>query len=134
MNRLIVCGAALLMALSVSATYRSMEFKVSDGTSYHVDIEGLIITTSGENLVATNAAGEKLELPLSTVLSMQFAETPSAISEVSASVNGPVTVYTTGGAAVGHFLSVQEAWNTLKSGFYLMKDNKGQTIKIVVGK
>ena len=134
MNRIILCGAALLMSLSLSAAYRSMEFKTSDGSTCHVGVDGMVMTVSEGNLVVTNASAEKLELPLSAVLSMQFADIPSSVAEVVSAVKDAVTAYTLGGTVVGCYASVQEAWGALAPGYYLLKDGRGQTIKIVVGK
>lgn len=131
-RRLALFGTALLLSLTAAAEYSYMEFRTADGVSHIISAEGLVITLSGQNLVATNSLNENLELPATAVVSMQFTDYINSLPELETTLGGSVTVYSLAGKRLGHFASAKQAWSKLAKGAYILKDNNGKSAKIVV--
>lgn len=125
---------SVLMSLSSYAAYPSMEFVTTDGASHVIGASGLVITTDGENLSATNTDKDALTLPLASVVSMEFSDKEASVAVITAATGGEVTAYGIDGVEMGKFKSMQDAVSLLSPGIYLFKDDASQTVKIKVEK
>ena len=123
-----------MFALSASAAYPSLQFNSIDGSKNDISTEGLVLTIEGENLVATNNDNDKVVLPLNSLLTMQFSDTPASVAAVDVADSGSVVVFTADGVCVGSFNSTLNAVSVLAPGIYLIQNSKGETFKTVVGK
>ena len=128
-----------ILSLSVAsatamANYNSMEFKYTDGTVKTIGTDGLTITFVNSELIVVNSQGESIAVPASSLVSMQFTEDDEAgVASINLNNNG-FEVYNLEGVNYGKFNSLQEARASLSKGVYLIKNAKGETIKIVLEK
>lgn len=134
MKKLITVVAGLFFALSAYADdYQYMEFTNSDGSIHTLAVEGLEMTISKGNLMMTNSQGEALSIPIESLASMQFTNTTS-VGIVADNADSVISLYTVDGVRVGDFHSLKEASSEVCTGIYIVKDSKGRTFKIALGK
>lgn len=113
-------------------TYPYLVFTNSQGSQTAIAVDGLEITISDGNLLATNAEGTTT-LSLADLASMQFTETAdmsTGIDELD-TAELPVTVYSLSGIEVGTFDNLKMAQQRLQQGVYIAKQN-GKTAKFCV--
>lgn len=115
------------------ADYESMIFNTADGEAHIIGVTGLKINASGENLIVSNSEGKSLELPLSTMMTMEFSNA-SAIKELNDTYSGPYTLFTLDGKKAGCFKTLEDAEAGVEPGTYVIKDNSNKTFKILLGK
>lgn len=132
MRKFILLCLGVAMALTASADFKALEFAQTDGTVITVKTEGLILTPQDGNLDIANTAGEKVTLQISSINYMQFVEESAGIESVAFDLEGNVTVYNLQGVREGEFSSAFEASRKLSPGIYLVRDNSGRTLKIIV--
>lgn len=125
---------ALTPSLASSGSYSSLKFTSNSGETYTVATNNLEILVNGENLTFNNT---NLTIPLSSLVSMEFGDfgnTPSVIDTVSFDGTDLVAVYNPNGTLVGTFASYSEALDSLGQGVYVIRDAKGNSLKISVEK
>jgi len=112
--------------------YSFLMLTTTTGSKTTLGVEGLQLTISGTQLVATNAAGTR-SFNLSQLASMQFTNTSTAtaIGAVESSAEQGVDIFTLGGTSLGHFSSVEECRAKLGRGIYVARQS-GKTTKIQV--
>jgi len=122
---------AVLMATTAFAwasDYKYLVLQQTDGTEIPLPAEGLRLSFSNGNLVASDGTS----VSLTSLKMMCFSDDVTAIESLSAdSTAGAIEVYTTSGILMGHFDSVPAARLSLQPGIYVMKNN-GRTQKIAV--
>lgn len=128
---LLMTAMFLALSLSARAEFSYLVFNTMDGTQHSINVQSLSITFADNNLVAQNNEST-LSLPLQTVASMSFSNTPSGVADIVA--DEAVTVFGSDGAEHGSYQSVQHAIDTLPGGVYIIKFNNGCTAKIIVKK
>lgn len=130
MKKYLFCGIMLIAALNAGA-YNVMQFTYSDGNVKTLAISGLTITVNEDNLEITNTAGETLNVSASDLKSMQFVDDPAGVASIS--IEGMAfEAYNLEGVYLGKFESLLAAKKSLPAGVYVMKNERGETIKIVV--
>ena len=135
MKKLSLIAFGLLVSLSVSANYPSLEFKHTDGTSTLFDAQGLAVTVDGSDIVVTAAGGYDTRFDAASLLSMQFSESEAGVNSALAPLpEGSVEVYTPDGKFVGTFSDYAAARASLATGLYVFKTTEGKTVKIFTGK
>lgn len=133
MKQVLIMALLLLTTASVKADdYAYLAFENGDGTTQTLPADGLKITYADGKIVAVSSNGSQT-FTLSDLYKMYFANTSTAISDLSADTAGTsaVTVYTISGIQVGHYASLATARANLKAGLYLVKQQQ-KTFKIAV--
>ena len=121
---------ALAGAFCASAQYSSLIFTTDKGEELAVPVSGLVITISGENLIA-QSENQKLEIPTKSLTMMQFGDADNTgIADIVSTVNGPVEFYTVDGKKAGTFNSIEEAGRNLENNVYVVKLADGNSLKI----
>ena len=116
------------VAVAWASDYKYLVLQQTDGTEIPLPAEGLKLTFSDGNLVASDGT----TVSLASLSMMCFSEDATAIYSLSSdSPAGVIEVYTTSGMLMGHFNSTQAAQQSLQPGIYVMKNN-GRTQKIAV--
>ena len=121
-------------ATGFAGRYKSLKFTSNDGETYTIATNNLEILVSGEAITFSNT---NLILPLSSLVSMEFTdydENPAAVDSIVIEPTGAVMVYDINGLLVGSFDSYQDALESLREGVFVIKDTKGNSLKISVGK
>ena len=122
---------ALFLAIIMTCKAQNFEYltlEQADGTSVSLPVPGLVLTFSGNNLVANDGT----TIPLSSLSKMFFTET-SGISPIPTILVGDaVSAYTPAGSLVGQFSDSQEAIRRLPKGLYILKDHSGKVVKTLV--
>lgn len=134
MNRYLLLLVSMLIAFSVKAEYAYMKFTTTAGDTHYVSTGNLTITVEGENLVATNDYNETLTLGLTSVASMELVGYMATAETIATESNGEVEVFMSNGVSAGRYMSIDDVRKTLSPGIYLVKNNSGQTIKLMIGK
>lgn len=122
------------MAFSASGVYKSMEFRLTDGSTCNIGAEGLVITVSDGKIIAINEAKETLELASSDLSSMQFSDTETEVDKIFDFSDTNLTVYHLNGVEAGHFTSIKDASENLPAGVYVVTNEDGETLKLKLGK
>ena len=137
MKKWVLCLMAILAIGTQAAdfTYKYLVVKVSDGTQTALDAEGLQLTFADGQLVATNGTGSQ-SFALAQLASMTFSETDGTTTGIDptaaiGTAGGRVEVYTLSGRLVGTFDSASTLDTQLRSGVYVVKQNKKST-KIII--
>ena len=134
MYKSILSGVALMMSLMASAQYNSLKFNTADGQSCLVDVTGLTISISGQDMVVTNSNGDSWTSSFASLVSMEFVTDQAGVSDLSTEIASSFTIYNLEGVELGKYVSLEQANANLPSGVYLLKKNDGETIKIAIGK
>lgn len=129
MKRFMILSVLVVTAAFARATdYKYLVLQQTDGTVIPLSADGLRLTFSDGNLVASDGT----TVSLTSLSMMCFSEDATAIETIS---NGndvsAVDVYTVSGVLVGRYESISAAQQALRSGLYVMKNNGG-TQKIAV--
>lgn len=132
MRKLILLCLGVAMALTAAADFKALKFAQTDGTVTTVKTAGLTLTPQDGSLEIANTAGEKVTLQLATINYMQFVEESASVDSPVFDLEGNVIVYNLQGVKEGEFSSVFEASRKLSPGIYLVRDNSGRTLKIIV--
>lgn len=114
--------------------YKYMEFKTTENTSLVFEAEGLEIEINDGVLALSNASGQKMNIDVSTLASMQFTDNPAAIFNITFDSDSKIQVYKLDGTVVGNFPSISNVINTLSPGVYILKSTEDQNVKIMIGK
>lgn len=134
MRKLLFIPLALasMQTLADDYTYPYLVLTANDGTQTALPVDGLRLTFSDGQLVATTSNGQQT-LDLSTLFSMAFSTTTSTETAIERTVDTlqPVEVYTVSGISRGSFDSLGEAKATLPHGIYIIKQ-QDKTLKISV--
>ena len=136
MRKLLLLFLLTIIWMSVKAVppYKYMEFKTTENTSLVFEAEGLEIEINDGVLSLSNASGQKMNIDVSTLVSMQFTDNPAAIFNNTGDSDSKVKVYKLDGTVVGLFSNVSNVTNTLSPGVFILKSAEGQTVKIMIGK
>jgi hypothetical protein len=113
-----------------ASDYKYLVLQKTDGTTVSLRATGLTFTFADGYLVAS----DNTVVELKSLQKMFFSNDElTAIEALVAdpSVSGDVEIYTTAGALVGRYGSVERARQALSQGVYLMKNGE-KTIKIAV--
>lgn len=132
MKRIILGGAALLLALTAAA-YDSMKFTTTDGKNYDLYAKGLVVAVDGGTLSITNAKGESLQLQAADLAYMQFAVS-AGVGNLPTLSDGAVTLHDLGGTPAGTYENLEAARAALPEGIYIVTDKNGNTSKILIAK
>lgn len=132
MRKLILLCLGVVMALTAAADFKALKFAQTDGTVTTVKTAGLTLTPQDGSLEIANTAGEKVTLQLATINYMQFVEESASVDSPVFDLEGNVIVYNLQGVREGEFSSAFEASRKLSPGIYLVRDNSGRTLKIIV--
>lgn len=133
MKKLLLASAIAVMSFAAHADGSLMVFRTIDGATHSIAAADLDITFADGNMTAANSI-QTLTLPLASLATMEFSNLSTVISDLSAAPEGKVSVTSVGGAACGSFPSVRQAASSLAEGIYIVKYEKGETIKIIVRK
>lgn len=120
---------AACAAVASAEDYAGLIFTDQSGASTTVSVDGLRMSFVGDKAVIVSNAGA-VELPLSSLASMQFTTTLGATAAV-ADASAAVEVFTTAGVSVGRYASACDAADALPAGFYIVKSPCGVS-KILV--
>lgn len=135
MKKFLLSGALLLGAsISMFANFNSLVFNFSDGTSKSLLTAGLVITVNGNTLEVENSQGQSLSINTGKLISMQFVNNNGTGVKPIEFENSEVEVYNMEGVNLGKFSSIDSARDSLSNGVYILRNTKGETIKIVVKK
>lgn len=137
MKKFLLICTILFLAATSSATFKALEFKANDGSVTIVRTEGLVLTPQGNHLNIANASGEQLSLLLTSIDYMQFtdySDDPAAVNSITFDFEGKVGAFSLNGIFEGEFPSAFEASAKLKPGIYVLKNNCGKSVKIIVKK
>ncbi len=131
---LITWGAVLTVG-ATDYTYPYLVLTTTSGAETALDVSDLAIVFSGDNLVATNAAGTQT-FALTTLATMHFSETVGTAVAVK-SIEGNeadscVDIYNTAGLRIGQYENLAAARQQLRRGIYVAKAANGQTLKISI--
>lgn len=134
MKKFLLFVLVLWGCFEASASYKYLLFTTKDGSTAVISSEGLVIDVNGSELKVSNAVGSELILNSQNLLSMQFTndDGSNAIHSISFD-NEEVSVYTIDGLYSGHYNSINEARLSLPKGVYVVKNEKGDSVKIIVG-
>lgn len=129
MKRFMILSVLVVTAAFARATdYKYLVLQQTDGTVIPLSTDGLRLTFSDGNLVASDGT----TVSLSSLSMMCFSEDATAIETISYGNDvSAVDVYTVSGVLVGRYESISAAQQALHSGLYVMKNNGG-TQKIAV--
>lgn len=134
MKKFLLSTLVIMASLNAWADYNFMVFNYSNGEAVAIQADGLSITVEGNQLEITNSKGESLSIEASALASMQFTNTdPAGIKDIL-SVGQEITVFNLEGICVGKFESIDHARNSLAQGIYIIKNLKGETVKLILGK
>ena len=134
--------ALMLAALAGSAAssvamgegFKALQFTKDNGKTYTILPNNLEFCFN-EDLITFNNID--LHLPVTSVVSMEFTDNyvdPSGVEQIAVNTSGKIEVFTMEGKAIGGFDSYSDAINSLTNGIYVIKDSKGNSLKIKVGK
>lgn len=132
MKKIFLLLAAILLPLCLSAAYQSLLIKDSAGKEYIVNVNGLSITFSNGNLVATNNEGS-ISIAVDGLSTMEFVEKTSTVIE-EVVIAGTMEIYTISGEPCGTYTSAEEASASLPGGIYIVKYQTGLTAKLLLNK
>ena len=126
---LLIAGCYQVMA---DDNYTYLVFQKGDGTKQSVTAMGATITFNGDEATVVNGS-ESATFTLSELSSMFFSTTAetTAISELAATNDAEVEVYSASGVYVGSFSNIETLKDKLQGGVYIVKQN-GETTKIAV--
>jgi hypothetical protein len=134
MKKWILClmAAFAIQVWAADFTYKYLTVKGSDGKQVSLASQDLKLTFADGQLMATNGDGTQT-FELASLASMQFSETESTtgIDKQVAADSQQLNVYTLSGMYVGTFDATSTLDTQLKSGVYVVKQNKKST-KIIV--
>lgn len=133
MKKILLSAALLIGSLSAMADYEYMVFTYADGTQTALLAEGLVINVDGSSLAITNTEGESIEVDASELVSMQFSDVDPAGVETILAGDSAWDVYNLEGVYAGRFNSLNEARSALAKGIYVIRNQEGETIKLVIG-
>ncbi|MCH5258057.1 MAG: T9SS type A sorting domain-containing protein [Lachnospiraceae bacterium] len=136
MRKLLLLSFLTIAWMSVKAVtpYKYMEFKTTENTSLVFEAEGLEIEINDGVLSLSNASGQKMNIDVSTLASMQFTDNPATIFNITFDSDSKIQVYKLDGTVVGNFPNISNAIYTLSPGIYILKSTEGQTVKIMIEK
>ena len=136
MRKLFLLSLLTIAWMSVKAVtpYKYMEFKTTENTSLVFEAEGLEIEINDGVLALSNASGQKMNIDVSTLASMQFTDNPAAIFNITFDSDSKIQVYKLDGTVVGNFPNISNVINTLSPGVYILKSTEDQNVKIMIGK
>lgn len=124
----------VMAVLGASAQYSSLVFTTDKGEELSIPVSNLVITISGENLIA-QSDNQKLEIPTNSLTKMQFGDADNTgVANITESVNGPVELYTLEGKSAGSFGTFDAARLALEDGVYIVKLADGNSLKIYIKK
>ena len=126
---LLLLALTLAYATAMADDFTSMKFTSIDGSKFNVSLKDLEITFAEGKVVFNNSPKE---IPLSTLVSMEFSYEEASVTDAVASFECPVEVISLQGYKVGTFYSCSEAIESLSEGIYLVTNPKGNSIKINV--
>ena len=132
MKTLLLSGLMLLGSLTAFADFNGMEFKYADGKSEVLSLKNLTITVNGDKLTVSNAEGVNLSMNATNLASIKFVENQTSGIEKVSLGNSTVKAYDLNGVFVGEYNSLNEARSALRGGIYVLRNNNGETIKLVV--
>lgn len=133
MKKIIAIVIGILAVLVAKADYTTLSFKTVGGQTHHLDLKGLVISFSQENLTASDQKAS-ITLPLAQVETMEFTDIASIGDDTMVNgdkMNEETTVYAVGGMLMGTYPSFAEAMRDLPAGVYILKYADGTTLKIV---
>ena len=137
MKKLLVVVIALICLSSGSAFaeegFKALKFVSATGESFTVEANDLEIYFLNGNVSFNNT---ELTIPSSSLISMEFTDEydePTGIDKISIEKD-TVEVFRLDGKLAGIFATAAEAVVRLDAGVYIIKDSKGNSIKITVGK
>lgn len=111
--------------------YQYLTFAKSDGTTMSVEAQGLKITFSDGNLVATQG-GETTTIALTDLTKMYFSSEKTGIESIAAPAKDALyNVVSVSGVGVGQFRSTEEINSQLPRGIYIVKKD-GKSTKVIV--
>lgn len=131
---LLISVLTLCTATSFAGRYNSLKFISDRGETYTVTTNNLEIFINGENISFSNT---DLILPLSSLVTMEFTDyddSPAEINAIMFERNGVVMIYNLNGMAIGSFESYSEAFGSLNNGIYVIKDVRGNSLKVKIEK
>ena len=107
--------------------YTYLTFQTKDGTQYSLAVSGLTITFADGNMLASDGTS----LPLSSLSKMYFSTTSDISGLKIDDTKEAVLVFNSSGIQIGAYSTLQEALSSLGKGLYLIKNNKGETNKVI---
>lgn len=129
-NILFALLLTLLPATALAEAPLMMAFQTTDGMVKTIDAESLSMTVTDGKLLASNGS-ESLEFALPDLAKMYFTG-EAALTELLATADTAVSVYTADGKQVGNYVSAAKAVESLPAGIYIVAAATGKTFKISV--
>lgn len=129
MRKFLVLYIIFLALTAWGEENESMLFTMNNGEEKLISSRGLIISFSGDNLVASDGK-ESITFPLTDVASMQFSSR-AGVEEILNDNNSPLNVYTYDGINLGKFENYKSAIENLGKGTYIFKKSGGGSFKIM---
>lgn len=125
---LLSAGLTLMSAAGFAAVPLTLELR--DGSKIELSPDNLQMKFAESSLLATFNGGER-EIPIASIASFYFYETPVGIEETSSAVAPYVDLFSVDGRAAGRFPSLRDAEHVLPQGVYIVKSGL-KTFKTIV--
>lgn len=122
-----------LTATMYADGYGSLKFTMDNGQTYVVETYNLEFTVGADHITFNNT---NLTIPVNSVVSMEFTDPftgPAEVDKIEFNTAEGVEVFTVDGMTLGAFNTCAEAIGSLSKGVYVIKDAKGNSLKIRVG-
>lgn len=120
---------ALLPAALSAASYRWLNFSMTDGSLLSVAAENLNMNyVDGSLLLSSETVNEKLVV--SSLASMYFSDDKTSVDELLSAETEISEVYSPNGMKLGQFRDKDEARAKLPSGIYIIRQGS-QTTKVI---
>lgn len=120
---------ALLPAALSAASYRWLNFSMTDGSLLSVAAENLNMNyVDGSLLLSSETVNEKLVV--SSLASMYFSDDKTSVDELLPAEKEISEVYSPNGMKLGQFRDKDEARAKLPSGIYIIRQGS-QTTKVI---
>ena len=125
---------SLILCIGIAAQaktydYPYLTFEGTDGAVVSVEVEGLTLTVSDTDIIATETDGSTYTFTLASLDKMYFADEADGILPLSTDSDEEVEAYNTDGTKAGKFSNAAAAKAALRQGVYILK-GKSVTFKI----
>lgn len=127
-------GIMVSAMTSYALPYMCIYTTTGGDTPEAVVSDGLVMTVDGDNFVATPQEGSALVIPLNTLVGMQFSWNSTEVISILGNSSDSFELYGLDGVKAGSFTSLDEAAAVLTPGLYVMKNETGKSVKILLGK
>lgn len=135
MKKFLVIIICLISVKAQAQTYNFLTFTETNGNETSVAAAGTVITFAGDNLQVTTTEGNTQVFALTSLSSMRFDETATAIHTLSNNVGLPaiVKIYDTSGRLVRSAVNTATEALTegLPAGIYIINDGRKTTKQLV---